>query len=192
MNFAQAWQAGKLGESQIANWLRYHHGMHVFPAYEKQTRDYKGPTLFCAEGDSLILPDLPGIKGDHLYWVEAKHKSAFTFYRKTRSWQTGIDVRLYEQYQDVQKRTGIGVYLMFVQGEGRAKDAPSDGPSGLYAGSLSYLMQHEDHRDEFRNGAYMVFWNECALRKIASLEELHSVTKTRRQSQTEPFVSAHI
>lgn len=178
MNFQDYLSIGKLGESQISNWLRFTRGMHVFPAYEKQIGEYKGPTLFCSEGDTLILPDLLGITTGKLFWFEAKNKSAFTLYRKTERWQTGIEVRLYEQYQEVQRRTNIPVWLMFLQQGGKAKDSPSVSPSGLYARSLEYLMAHEDHRGEFNDGTYMVFWNEIDLLRLASLDEVAQAQAT--------------
>ena len=178
MNFQNALQFGRLGESWIAGWIKAQ-GFHVQPVYEKQTGDYKGPTLYMAEGDTLILPDLLALQSlgngrVRIAWCEAKHKSAFTWYFKRQQWQTGIDVRLYEQYQAVQARSAIAVHLFFLQSGGLDKRAGKLSPGGLYGNRLAYLAQHEDHRDEFveDNGRRvpMVYWNITDLRKLADYQ----------------------
>jgi hypothetical protein len=172
MNFVQSLRIGKLGESQIANWLRAKHGLHILPAYEKQIGEYKGPTLYCAEGDTLILPDLLAFQGPKFIWFEAKNKSTFTWHRNTKNWQTGIDVRLYDQYLEVQKRTQIPVWLLFLQQANGDTVLGERSPAGLYGQKLDILRTKEDHRGSFLDGTQMVFWNKAALLCLASLEEV--------------------
>jgi hypothetical protein len=180
--FAQQYAFGKLGESAIANWIKAQ-GMHIIPVYEKQDDDYKGPTLFAAEGDALILPDLLAMQPVRdgrirLVWCEAKNKSTFTMYRKTRTWQTGIEARHFEQYLEVQRRTTIPVHLLFLQNGGRDKETGQESPQGLYGNRLAYLVDHVDHPGTFydeqrRRTIAMVYWNISDLRFLAPLPSPH-------------------
>lgn len=178
---------GKLGESKIANWIKAN-GMHVLPVYEKQDHDYKGPTLYAAEGDTLILPDLLALEpcGEgriRLVWCEAKNKSTFTWHRKSGNWQTGIDRHLLDQYLEVQRRTSIPIYLLFLQNGGRDKDTNVSSPQGLYGNRLTYLSANIRHdfryTDASGRSVWMVYWNISDLRLMASLEEIETA-QTRR------------
>lgn len=93
---------GKLGESQITEWLR-RKGNHCLPVYEIADGQFKGPTLYMADNTQLIAPDILVFGKQRIFFVEAKHKEAFTMHRKTNRWVTGIDLHHYEQYQLVQK-----------------------------------------------------------------------------------------
>lgn len=79
--FAQTLEFGKIGESDIAYWLRDRNNC-VLPIYEKEIDEGKGPRLFSPNGehivpDMLVLPEVE--------WIEAKHKSVFTWHRDRKS-----------------------------------------------------------------------------------------------------------
>ena len=101
--FEQNLATGQLGESLISQWLQGR-GHAVFPAYQIEHQTGKGPQLFAASGD-LVLPDLLAFRAGEIKWFEAKHKTCFTWHRKSRRWTTGIDLRHYEEYQEVAHRT---------------------------------------------------------------------------------------
>lgn len=165
---------GQIGESDIARWLRSR-GHWVLPVYEKEIENGKGPRLFLPDGE-LIAPDML-VLGKEVVWVEAKHKTAFTWYRKGGMFQTGIDLRHYMDYLKVQDESPYDVWLLFLHRGGQAKDSPPS-PSGLYGNALSYLRQHEDHRsppaDTHPGG--MVYWNIDVLRLMASLDEIDKLS----------------
>lgn len=119
MSFATSLATGQLGESLIAQWLR-RRGWHVLPAYEKETGDYKGPRLFMAQGSDkaqLIAPDLLTMRNGDFRWIEAKHKTHFSWYGKEQRFVTGIDLHHYGDYCRVADETGIDVWLMFLHRE---------------------------------------------------------------------------
>jgi hypothetical protein len=125
MNFADSLSSGQLGESLIAQWLR-RRGWHVLPAYEKEIDNGKGPRLFMASDASkaqLISPDLLVMRSGKFLWVEAKHKTRFSWYGKGGYWVTGVDRRHFEDYCAVTDNTGMGLYtapspnrLVFLKG----------------------------------------------------------------------------
>lgn len=80
--FATQLERGKIGESLIAEWLK-RKGYHILPVYEKEISEGKGPQIFTAEGRGLVAPDLLAFKSDKMQWVEAKHKSVFSWHRIT-------------------------------------------------------------------------------------------------------------
>ena len=96
MNFAECLEVGKAGESAIAGWFK-RKGYCILPVYEKEINEGKGPQLFTPLV-SLIAPDLLIFNATKIFWVEAKHKEAFTWHRICQRWVTGIDLRHYKDY----------------------------------------------------------------------------------------------
>jgi hypothetical protein len=182
-SFEKQFFFGQIGESIIARWVRSR-GYDVLPVYEKEIANGKGPRLFLsfdALASELVAPDMLAISGAKTRWVEAKHKSAFSWRRITQRWQDGIDLRHYLDYQKVEQETGWPVWLFFFHAQAvshpydRANGAPVQCPTGLFGAPLSWLKEHEDHRGDFsRNGhTYsMVYWNVDMLPRQAMLEEL--------------------
>lgn len=172
MSFDASLEYGKAGESLIALWLRSR-GFCVLPVYEKVIDEGKGPQLFIADG-SLIAPDLLAFNGPKVYWVEAKHKTAFTWHRLTHRWVTGIDIRHYADYCRVAEKTPWPVWLLFLHDGGQAKDSPPNSPAGLFGGDLCYLQEHENHRHTNWGRSGMVYWAHETLRLVATLEDVYA------------------
>jgi len=172
--FEQKLAFGKAGENLIANWLK-RRGYSVLPVYEKEIGEGKGPQVFTASGD-FIAPDLLvfGRDSARVWWIEAKHKSAFTWHRVTSRWVTGIDLKHYQNYLTVQKLSPWPVWLLFLQRDGQAKDTPPGrvGPTGLYGGSLTHLQDCENHRHGNWGNGGMVYWAVGVLTEIADLEQV--------------------
>ena len=154
--FESKLQVGRAGESLVAAWLRSR-GNTILPVYEKIIEDGKGPQLFLPD-KLLIAPDFFVFNHDRAMWIEAKTKTAFTKYRKTGKWVTGIDLRHYEHYLEVDKVTPWNVWLLFLQLGGQAKDSPPNSPAGLFGNPLEYLSRHESHRHSNGGPSGMVYW----------------------------------
>ena len=170
MTFQENLQVGRTGESLISKWLRKRN-YHVLPVYEIEIQSGKGPRLF-SPGRELIAPDMLAFDGVHTLWIEAKHKTAFSWHRLTQCWTTGIDVRHYQDYCEVDQITPFDVWLLFLQRGGQAKDSPERSPSGLFANSLQHLRLHENHRSNNWGKTGMVYWSINELKLIATLETL--------------------
>ncbi len=171
MTFGANLAVGQAGESAIAAWLRSR-GHTVLPAYEKIIDNGKGPRLF-TPAEPLVVPDLLVFKSSgETVWVEAKHKTAFSWHRNTERWVTGIDLHHYDHYLRVAETLPIPVMLLFLQEGKQAKDGPPDSPAGLYGGDLKYLAAHENHRHTNWGRHGMVYWSIEVLRRLASLEDL--------------------
>lgn len=183
MSFKQALAAGQLGESLIARWQR-RQGCSVLPAYDKENNDFKGPRLFMAEGApvaQLIAPDMLVMGQGKFLWIEAKHKSRFTWYAKNRRFTTGIDLRHYKDYCAVEAETGLPVWLMFLHTEGTTSPdeikrygAPPTCPTGLFGNQVGVLQAMEpDHISHEFGAGGMIFWHLGQLDKLATLEEVY-------------------
>ena len=169
-NFERQLQVGKIGESQIARWFQGR-GYNILPEYEKEISEGKGPTLWRADGENLICPDMLVFKQGKVYWIEAKHKTAFSWHRITRKWVTGIDIRHYADYLKVAEE-GWPVWLLFLHKDGIAKDTPDglSSPTGLFGEEIHKLQDIENHRSENWGKSGMVYWSHDKLKKLASLE----------------------
>ena len=194
MSFHRALEAGKVGESIVSLYLQSR-GHAVLPVYEIEKSQGKGPQLFSI-GKGLIAPDMLVFTASGAMFIEAKHKSVFTWHRASSAWTTGIDLRHYGDYLRVAKETRLPVWLAFYHRESipsesdRAYGCPSECPTGLYAGELFDLLISENHRskkfDPTREGfvghgkSGMVYWAESTLKKIASKEKVESAISRER------------
>lgn len=184
MSFADSLSSGQLGESLIAQWLR-RRGWHVLPAYEKEIDNGKGPRLFMASDSGkaqLIAPDLLVMRSGKFLWVEAKHKTRFSWYGKGGYWVTGVDRRHFEDYCRVADSTDLDVWLLFLHRDNTAwaEDvtkwgAPSTCPVGLFGRSIAALRMEENqsHTSDKWGNSGMVYWQPyTALLPIANLAEI--------------------
>lgn len=169
--FRESLHFGQMGESAIARWLRKR-GHTVLPVYEKAIDTGKGPQLFLPQ-NGLVAPDMLVYKGQKAIWVEAKHKTGFSLHRLTGDWVTGIDLRHYLDYCEVDNQSPWPVWLLFVQRGGAAKDSPPS-PPGLYGNTLAHLRAHEHHRHGAWGPSGMVYWAIGDLLQLATLDEMEN------------------
>jgi len=170
LNFAQNLASGRVGESRIAQWLKSR-GYSILPVYEIEIQTGKGPRLFTPVKD-LVAPDMLAFRTGKTLWIEAKHKTAFTWHRNTSQWVTGIDLRHYGDYCEIEDMSPFKVWLMFLHDGGQAKDSPPGSPAGLFGGALEYLRKSEHHRHQNWGTSGMVYWHISKLHKLAKLSEL--------------------
>lgn len=179
-SFAQTLQRGQVGESRIATWMRKR-GWAVLPVYELEIDTGKGPRLFAPEGRQLIAPDMFAFKmnkAGEARWIEAKHKTHFSWHRITGRWVTGIDKRHYEDYCRVDDETPFPVWLLFLHAESKAwhKDvemgAPATCPTGLFGRPLKQLRDCVNHMHDNWGRTGMVYWAHDSLTRLAALDEV--------------------
>ena len=169
-NFEYKLKKGKIGESLIANWLKTK-GFNILPVYEIEKDQYKGPAVYACDGSNIVAPDLLAFKKNKIVWFEAKHKEAFTWYRKKAVFNTGIDIRHYKEYLRINKLTDWPVWLLFLHRGGQAKDSPKS-PSGLYGGELGYLSRNICHESNRYGNSGMVYWKLETLKKLANYKDI--------------------
>jgi len=193
MSFADKLAFGKVAEGFIANWLMAR-GNSVLPVYEIEKSTGKGPQLFGLDA-SLVAPDMVVFTENGVVWIEAKHKSVFTWHRNTKQWTTGIDLRHYGDYLKVAKTTRLPVWLMFFHEHSIPSDddkrmgCPESCPVGLFGGDIFDLVPRENHRspalDYNRDGikghgrSGMVYWATSALKQLASHDNVMQVAQQR-------------
>jgi len=172
---------GQVAEWQIEVWLRHTAKCCVLPVREGG-RDNKGPRLFLPKGE-LIAPDMLAIRGKDIRWIEAKHKTVFSWYHNGQRWETGIDLHAFEQYRQIAQMTPWPVWLLFLHSEayGDKADEPYPCPVGLFGNDLNELSKPENishkwkpqkakDREYSRSG--MIYWSPDNLKLIASLEDV--------------------
>lgn len=173
--FKRMLRFGKTGESIIANWIK-RHGLTVLPIYELEIQSGKGPQLFMPD-ESLIATDLFVFSTRNSYWIEAKHKTGFTWHRISKRWVTGIDLHHYADYCKIDDWTPWDVWLLFLQAGGITKDCSEPSPPGLFGNTLEFLRKNENHRHENGGKAGMVYWAINNLSKLAEYDGT-SITRT--------------
>jgi hypothetical protein len=181
--FEQSLERGKIAEGKIGLWLR-RKGWAVIPVYEKEDTDKiaAGPQVFV---DSLeyVAPDMIcyRLATGETRFIEAKCKTRFAWYRKKKSWVTGIDRRHFNEYCAVADIFEWPIWLLFLHESSvpDEKDAeymscPPECPTGLFGEELSKLRTDIDNdTDKYGKGG-MVYWRHGQLRRLAKLDELNS------------------
>ncbi len=175
MKFKETLSYGVVGESLIANWFRSQ-GYSILPVYEVEINTGKGPRLSTPAGQ-LIAPDMFIFKSEKAFWIEAKHKNAFSWHRLTKRWVTGIDICHYEDYCIIDNALSYPVWLMFLHRGGQAKDSPGDSPSGLFGKSLEFLRCNENHRSSNWGKTGMVYWDIASLEYLAPLKDIYDINE---------------
>lgn len=182
MNFADSLAVGQMGESMIAQWLRLR-GFHVLPAYEKEIDNGKGPRLFTASNTGhaqLIAPDLFVMGKGQFMWIEAKHKTRFSWYGRNRYFVTGVDLRHFHDYCRVADATQLPVWLLFLHQcaetwpeDVRKWGAPPVCPVGLFGREISFLRKTNSHQSEKWGATGMIYWRPYEhLIELATLDEV--------------------
>lgn len=196
---------GRVAEGLIARWVQAR-GSAVMPAYEIERSVGKGPQLFCVEGE-FVSPDMLVFSHDGICWIEAKHKSVFTWHRVSEQWTTGIDLRHYGEYFKVLWRTKIPVWLLFYHRESKPdpKDikfgCPKECPTGLFGAQLLELVLLENHRaprhDEARVGmkghgrSGMVYWARDSLQLLATKEQVDRAMCNPKETKVDDWLKQY-
>jgi hypothetical protein len=173
-DFATNLKTGQLGESLIARWCMSR-GNSLIPVYEKEIDTGKGPRFFSPEGQ-FVAPDMFLLPA--MMFVEAKHKTVFSWHRITERWCTGIDLNHYEGYQRVQAISGRPVWLLFLHrsptpdARDIAAGCPDVCPTGLFGEDLRFLTENENHRHTNWGRHGMVYWAVEKLKRLAPLEAM--------------------
>lgn len=179
MTFEELLSFGKTGEDKVSDYLILC-GWTTFPICESPTIGGKGPRLDSA-GGKLIAPDILAFTHNQSIWFEVKTKRRATQYRKknkhgmNNQWQTGIDINVFNHYQEVANQTPLPVRLLFLHLEGRDNYSGDICPTGLYYQTIEFLKEYYDHKDTDKKSYGkdgMIYWNMSELQKIATLEEI--------------------
>lgn len=159
MAFNRQGREWALGDMAQQRWARIlaRRGNAALPVYGMDEVDArtKAPVLFALAG-LLVVPDvlcLHPTRGNT--WHEVKAKSIPGFYRKLQRWEHGTDWSLVAEYQDVQRATGVPVWLIVFEERSPVDDERESPlvPSGLYLGlSLSEAVAAGEHRPTWPGG----------------------------------------
>jgi hypothetical protein len=177
-DFAAKLEFGQLAESDIGRWTMAR-GSCVLPVYEIEIPHGKGPRFWTPRG-TYVAPDMFVMPS--MIWIEAKHKSVFSWHRITRRWVTGIDLHHYQDYLRTQEESGRPVWLLFLHGSPHphSRDigagCPPECPTGLFGASLKMLAANENHRHENWGRHGMVYWAVPPLKKLAEFDEVRKST----------------
>jgi len=187
--FQQKLKVGAAGESVVSAWLQ-EQGYFVQPAYEKiGIGTFKGPRTFGPDRE-YVSPDLFClIKQEgtaHGMYAEVKAKRHFTYYGKKDRFETGIDVRLFDDYLEISKQVALPVYLLFLHwtNDARPMDvmkwgAPPFVPGGLYWGDVQSLNITKRTGDMVQRGAIrpMYYWGREELTYADNVEAIEKIAQ---------------
>lgn len=114
MNFKESpeWELGQWGEAQVRKWL-------------ESTGKFVVPTSCIEDGGApaltnllrrIVLPDYQAFDGSGGGWWEVKTKTRAVKYQKANEWRTGIDLRHWRAYREVERVTNLPGHLVMIHG----------------------------------------------------------------------------
>lgn len=167
-------QQGKSAETKIANWLRYKCKYSIVPVYEVAEGQFKGPQVFTPSSE-LVAPDMFAFKDGRVRWVEAKHKSIFSWYRIGQRWVTGIDRHHYRDYLQINLESPWPVWLLFYHTKIATNEHGQESPTGLFGNDLITLQDRRDHESPNWGKHGMIYWAHADLVQFATCEEVEAI-----------------
>lgn len=202
MSFANRLLFGNFDEITIHRWILERGKCHILPVDPKRAGNGCGPRIKGHEQE-IISPDILVVKNRdyrfyagnemQLCWIEVKGKQHFTWYRHTGEWQTGIDIRPYEEYRRVRDTFAWPLWILFLHHtrnpslEDIKQGSPAECPAGLFSADLDWLVVHEDHRCEPQEWCPtgMVYWDFAALKHLATLDEIEVIARKIRKERAD-------
>jgi hypothetical protein len=163
-DFGKNLKWGQVGESKVSVFFQQM-GYSVLPVYEKIVDEGKGPQVYQL-GQSLVAPDSLVFNGTKAFWVEAKMKTSFSLHRITGNMVTGIDLRHYKDYVELDGSSPWDVWITFLHLGGKERGSAEETEPGLFTNNISTLSRCENHRSTKWAGG-MVYWAKQSLVKIA-------------------------
>lgn len=163
------------------------HGKGVERSYARYTCEKYGYIAYCVsdskisevEGPRLVTPSnfvgpvTPDIQfwggEDGKFWVDVKAKTGLTLYKKNGQTQTGVDVRLFDEYVRFQQLTGEKVYIVHISAGRPTVDSPATTP-GIFSASVSELNTFHDHVG-YSKGKSLYYWNIQLFERIGTPED---------------------
>jgi hypothetical protein len=168
---------GQAAETAIAKWLMSRGGL-ILPIYdiEYPQEEKKGPRAFSSLR-SYVAPDLLLFRHSGAIWCEAKRKTHFTWYRKLQRWETGIDLRVWNDYRELRRRSKLPLMLLFLHCSDtpHTRDigfgCPVKCPVGLF-GKDSGELERCGRTDARWGKSGMIYWGQVDLEQMASIDEM--------------------
>lgn len=184
--FRQQLKFGDEQQRNLEQWL-VKNGCTVQPCNATPTG---GARIYGPGGMEIANPDMMVFNAEHfnrrgqlglfgtstMAFVEVKAKRSFTFYRRAREWQTGIDAGKFDGYREIEAACGQTIWLFFLQLSGFTDPESiqhGTSPSGLYCQRLGSLLRGRRYTMKQRGRLVpMIYWAESALIKLCEIEEV--------------------
>lgn len=162
MKSSREWRFGAEGERIVNEWLKKN-GYLVVPTSLIETG---GAPMLSGWIKRAVLPDTQAFREGCGRWVEVKTKGESIVYKKEV--RTGFSLRLYRQYEEVERETGMPCYIAFVHRKERE----------LAIGTLGNVTQIvEEYLPKYKGP--MAFWRVDTLERytleggaVAALDKL--------------------
>jgi len=104
------WELGQWGEIHVRRWLE-RSGKFVVPT--SCIEDGGAPALTRLL-QRLVLPDYQTFDSNGGGWWEVKTKTRAMLYQKANEWRTGVDLRLWNAYREVEQATQLPGHLVMI------------------------------------------------------------------------------
>ena len=144
---------GEDGEHEVAQIL-LKNGISVMPLYQFESTH---SPFIIKETNKIIAPDLICFKND-CFLVEVKTKNQWVEYKGVI--ETGLDLRLYKHYEEIQKATNKEFFIFFNQKEKE--------PTGFFYCKLNdYTRIWDGKVNGVEKYKAMVFYNINILKQVS-------------------------
>jgi len=150
------WFLGDYAQRRWVRWLA-RRGNLLLPTHALQDNapGTKAPMLL-AEGGLLVAPDVLCIGAKATNWHEVKAKSAPNWHRNSARWEHGIDCANFEEYAEIQARTGWRVEMVLHEEQSPTDEQACSAllPSDVWLWApLDAVRDAGEHRPAWPGGA---------------------------------------
>jgi hypothetical protein len=167
--FSDKRREGEIVERGFARWIESR-DFCVVPSAKWPRMPGEGPKLYFPRTPPLSAPDVLAFTPQRVpYWYEVKHDPHFSWWNRDRKWQTGCDIKYFNEYLQVSELTGIPLWIIFhcniprPRPDDRARwgnSCPDEAPVGIYGDLVTDLKESIDHpTDDYGSGG-MYLWNK--------------------------------
>lgn len=161
MEYNPDWPSDKKGQwgEAVVRELLIQHGWHV---RNENTGQTDGAPLFEGVEDAIITPDLRAFKERDGVWVEVKTKTDYETYGiEGNQPRHGVDAKNWDDYQRVDQKNPIPVWLFIVEGSNdilcyqsvseleEIQRLPKEDSGGKYDVDMVFFQRRSFHRHKF-------------------------------------------
>lgn len=174
-SFEKKLEWGEEGETQICKWLNTFDEFSVMRVWAKVQGNLQTAPKIKIDGQYYSTPDIQVFQGKKRIFVESKRMTGFTFFRKTQTWQIGIDKAKLMEYRFLQEQLDQQIDLYFIVEGKKVVGTDQLHDSGIYRMNVSAEIDHEWNMWSDNRQTLMVYWNEDQLTKLAEYDEVMSL-----------------
>jgi hypothetical protein len=149
-------------EVAFSRWLECERGFYTLPVFDCSGPHNKTAPALYGDNRRLVAPDIMACKNGTWSFFEIKLKERADLHRITGDYVTGLPLRNWQHYMEIQRVTRTPVWIVFVHL--REQEVLAD--------DITMMSSHHIHHESTMDNGGTVFFRYSDLRRLMRLERL--------------------